>query len=106
MKQKQKLNYLKVTVNNQIDRYWVPIHASDKNSAFQVGDKLKVYGFCEHEFYTKSEGKKMILIRFKRNFSRKFTHWIVSEYDFYENITIHPNKSQVEFLKKISVESK
>ena len=102
--QEKKMNtpYFSYIVNGEINRYMFPALAKRKDWKLSAGDKIKFYGFAEHEKFTEMLGKKMIVIRFKKNTSRIFKHWIVEQDVFYGNITLQKNK----WYKKLLVETK
>lgn len=87
-------------VTGTIYRWLVPFSSKQSERKLVKGDTLKIYSMDYNETLSEKMGKKILIVWFKKNNSRKITHWCFEEKEYLQNILLkHTN-----FLKKFLVE--
>ena len=88
-------------VTGTIHRWLVPFSSKRSERKLVEGDTLKIYSMDHSVIASEKMGKKIIIVWFKKNNSRKITHWCFEESEYFQNILL----KNTNFLKKFLVES-
>ncbi len=85
-------------VNDTINRYMIPFSAKRSDWSLVKGDTIKVYGIFDLPSNISKNGQDLIVVHFKKNKSRKITHWVLKDDEFLQNITLNPSRYSKKLL--------
>jgi hypothetical protein len=88
-------------VDGTIHRWLVPFSAKQSEMELVDGDTLKIYSMVQSDTLSERMGRKILIVWFKKNNSRKITHWCFDQTEFFQNILL----KNTNFLKKHLVDS-
>jgi hypothetical protein len=91
----------KGVVTGTIHRWCVPFSSKQSDRKLVEGDTLRIYSMDYCDTLSEKLGKKLLIVWFKKNNSRKITHWIFEQDEYFENLLL----KNTNFLKKFLVES-
>lgn len=87
-------------VTGTIHRWLVPFSSKPSERKLVEGDTLKIYSMDYSDTLSEKMGKPILIVWFKKNNSRKITHWCFEQNEYFENILL----KNTNFLKKFLVD--
>ena len=98
MEKTKELCLLKGIVDDVTLRYLVPLTSNQSQRKLTAGDKLKIYNIVEADHLSKKMGKEIIVVSFKKNYSRNITQWCFDKEQFFQNVRLKKTKNLMKFL--------